>query len=121
MKPEKLNKIDFLTQIANYEANPAEWKYLGEKPALIDFYADWCSPCKQLSPILDQLAIEYDGKINIYKIDTETEFELASLFNVKSIPSLLFIPLGEQPQMANGLPSITELRTTIDKILLSNE
>lgn len=102
-KTIQLTKVDFLTKIANYEANPKEFKYLGDKPALIDFYADWCGPCKAIAPVLEELAAEYEGQIYIYKIDTEAEQELAALFGIRSIPSLLFIPMGdEQPQMAQG-------------------
>ena len=85
-----------------------EWSYKGDKPAIIDFYADWCGPCKMITPILEELNTEYGDNINIYKIDTEKEAELAAVFGIKSIPSLLFIPLGEQPQMAMGaLPKET--------------
>lgn len=118
MKTIHLNKIDFLKKVANYEANPGEFKYIGDKPALIDFYADWCGPCKAIAPILEELAKEYDGEIYIYKINTEEEQELAALFGIRSIPSLLFVPMGEQPQMAQGaLPKAT-LKEAIDKILL---
>ena len=98
---EELTKDAFLSKIFNYEINK-EWKYEGDKPAIIDFYADWCGPCKMVAPILEELAIEYNGKINIYKIDTEKETELASVFGIRSIPSLLFIPKDNQPQMAMG-------------------
>lgn len=116
-----LNKIDFLKKVANYEANPTEWKYLGDKPALIDFYADWCGPCKAIAPVLEELAKEYDGEIYIYKINTEQEQELAALFGIRSIPSLLFVPMNDQPQMAQGaLPKAT-LKEAIDNILLKKE
>src|SRR5574344_1381555 len=93
MKTIQITKADFLKKVANYEANPTEWKYLGDKPALIDFYADWCGPCKMIAPVLEELAAEYDGKIYIYKIDTEAEQELAAAFNIRSIPSILFVPM----------------------------
>ena len=80
MKAKHLTKEEFLNKVANYEANPNEWKFLGERPALIDFYATWCGPCKMLAPVLDELAEEYDGKIDIYKIDVDQEEELAGLF-----------------------------------------
>ncbi len=114
----KLTKIDFLTKIANYEANPNEWKYLGDKPALIDFYADWCGPCKAIAPVLEELATEYGNDIYIYKINTEEEQELAALFGIRSIPSLLFIPMDESPQMAQGAASKPDLKKAIDEILL---
>lgn len=114
-----LTKADFLTKVANYESNPSEWKYLGDKPALIDFYADWCGPCKMIAPILEELAAEYGEQIYIYKIDTEQEQELAALFGIRSIPSLLFVPLEGQPQMAQGAMSKASFKEAIDKILLN--
>lgn len=121
VKTIHLNKIDFLKKVANYEANPSEWKYLGDKPALIDFYADWCGPCKALAPVLEELAKEYDGEIYIYKIDTEAELELSALFGIRSIPSLLFIPMNGTPQMAQGALPKNALKEAIDKVLLEKE
>ncbi len=119
MKTIHLNKIDFLKKVANYEATPGEFKYLGDRPALIDFYADWCGPCKAIAPVLEELAAEYDGEIYIYKINTEEEQELAALFGIRSIPSLLFVPMGgEQPQMAQGALPKPNLKEAIDKVLL---
>ena len=104
---EHLTKETFLTKVFNYEANK-EWKFEGDKPCIIDFYADWCGPCKMVAPILEELAEEYDGKLDIYKVDTEKEEELASVFGIRSIPSLLFVPKDGQPQMAMGaLPKET--------------
>jgi len=121
-KTIQLTKADFLTKIANYEANPKEFKYLGDKPAIIDFYADWCGPCKAVAPVLEELAGEYEGEIYIYKVDTEAEQELAALFGIRSIPSLLFIPMGgEQPQMAQGALPKPNLKEAIDKVLLKKE
>ena len=98
---EHLTKETFLNKVFNYEQNK-EWKFEGEKPCIIDFYADWCQPCKMVAPVLEELAAEYDGKIDVYKIDTEEEQELASVFGIRSIPSLLFVPSEGQPQMAMG-------------------
>ncbi len=104
---EFLTKETFLSKVFNFEENK-DWKYEGEKPALIDFYADWCQPCKMVAPILEELAEEYGDKLDIYKIDTEAEQELAGIFGIKSIPSLLFVPKEGQPQMAMGaLPKDT--------------
>jgi len=121
-KTIQLTKADFLKKIANYETDSKEFKYLGDKPALIDFYADWCGPCKAIAPVLEELAAEYEGEIYIYKIDTEAEQELAALFGIRSIPSLLFIPMGdEKPQMAQGALPKPNLKEAIDKLLLNKE
>ncbi len=98
---EHLTKDTFLEKVFNYEASK-EWKYSGDKPCIIDFYADWCGPCKMVAPILEELSKEYEDKLYVYKIDTEAEQELASVFGIKSIPSLLFVPMEGQPQMAMG-------------------
>jgi thioredoxin len=121
MKTIHLNKTDFLKKVTNYEANPSEWKYLGDKPALIDFYADWCGPCKAIAPVLEELAAEYDGQIYIYKIDTEAEQELAAMFGIRSIPSLLFVPMEGQPQMAQGALPKQTLKEAIDEVLLNKK
>ena len=96
-----LTTQEFKEKVFNYE-NGTEWKYEGEIPAIIDFYADWCAPCKMVAPILEDLAMEYSGKIMVYKVDTENEQELASVFGIQSIPTLLFIPKEGQPQAAMG-------------------
>lgn len=98
---ELLNKKTFLEKVFNYEKNK-DWKFEGDLPCIIDFYADWCGPCKMIAPILEVLSDEYKGKINIYKIDTEVEQELAQAFAVRSIPTMLFCPKDGQPQMAQG-------------------
>lgn len=104
---QHLNKEAFMNKVFNYEKNQ-EWKFEGTRPAIIDFYADWCGPCKMVAPILEELSKEYDGKVDIYKVDTEVEQELASVFGIRSIPSILFCPMNEQPQMAMGaLPKNT--------------
>lgn len=98
---EHLNKETFLEKIFNYEVN-SEWKFEGSKPCIIDFYADWCGPCKIVAPILEDIARDFDGKVDVYKVDTEVERELSSAFGIRSIPSFLFIPVEGQPQMALG-------------------
>jgi thioredoxin 1 len=111
---EFLTKDTFISKVFNYETNK-EWKFEGEIPCIIDFYADWCGPCKMVAPILEDLAKEYDGKLNVYKIDTEAEQELASVFGIRSIPSLLFVPKEGQPQMAMGaLPKETFVKAFKD-------
>lgn len=116
---EHLTKEAFLTKVFDYEKN-GEWSFAGELPCLIDFYADWCGPCKMVAPILEELAVEYEGKINIYKIDTEAEQELAAVFGIRSIPSLLFCPKGDRPQMAQGALPKDVLKDAIEKILLTS-
>ncbi len=115
-----LTKDTFLKEIFDYENNK-EWKFQGEIPAVIDFYADWCGPCKMVAPIIEELSEEYAGKVNFYKIDTEAEQELAAAFGIQSIPSLLFIPVDGRPQMAAGaLPKDTFIEV-IEKELLGNK
>ena len=119
MKTIHLTKADFLKKVAGCEKNPQEWKYLGDKPVIIDFYATWCGPCKALSPVLEELAAEYGDQIYIYKVDTGEEQELAAVFGIRSVPSLLFIPREGQPQMALGAMPKGALKEHIDRILLS--
>ena len=118
MKTIALTKADFLKKVADYEKNPEEWKYLGDKPALIDFYASWCGPCKALAPVLEELAAEYGDQIYIYKINTEEEQELAATFGIRSIPTLLFVPMNGKPQMAQGAMPKASLKEAIDKVML---
>ncbi|MEN6619354.1 MAG: thioredoxin [Rikenellaceae bacterium] len=118
MKTIHITKNDFLSKVANYETDPTEWKYLGDKPAIIDFYADWCGPCKAIAPVLEELAAEYDGKIYVYKVNTEEEQELAGAFGIRSIPSLLFVPMTGVPQMAQGAMPKASFKDAIEKVLL---
>ncbi len=113
---EQLNKESFKEKIFNYEANK-EWKFEGELPCIIDFYADWCAPCKMIAPIMEELSKEYEGKINFYKLNVDEEQEVASLFGIQSIPSILFIPLNEQPQMAVGAIPKESFRQAIKEVL----
>ena len=115
-KENKMKTIE-LTK-ADYEKNPEEWIYLGDKPAIIDFYASWCGPCKMVAPVLEELAAEYDGQIYVYKVNTEQEQELAALFNIRSIPSFLFIPMNDKPQMAMGAMPKSSFKEAIDGVLL---
>lgn len=111
---EHLTKETFLNKVFNYEKNK-EWKFEGEKPCIIDFYADWCRPCKMVAPVLEELARDFDGKINVFKVNTEEELELASAFGIRSIPSFLFVPASGQPQMAMGaLPKETFVKAFKD-------
>jgi thioredoxin len=115
---EHLTKQTFLEKVFDYE-NKKDWEYTGELPAIIDFYADWCAPCKMVAPILEELAEEYKGKVDIYKVDTEAEQELAAVFGIRSIPSILFIPMNDRPQMAAGALPKESFVQAINEILLS--
>lgn len=119
-----LIKSDFLKTVWNYETSPQEWKYLGDKPAIIDFYADWCGPCKIAAPILEEISHEFAGKVDIYKIDTEKEKELAAVFGIRGIPAFLYIPKEGKPVMTSGIARSKEdtkkmFVDNINKILLS--
>lgn len=111
---ENLTKETFLEKVFNYEVNK-EWKYEGEIPAIIDFWAEWCGPCKMVGPVLEEISNEFEGKMHVYKVNTDEEQELSAAFGIQSIPSLLFIPVGDKPQMAAGaLPKETLLQAMKD-------
>ena len=114
--PEELSKQTFLEKVFDYENNK-EWKYEGELPAIVDFWAEWCAPCRMVAPVLEELSKEYEGKLNIYKVNTEHEQELAAVFGIQSIPSLLFIPKTGQPQMAAGALPKDAFVKIIDEVL----
>jgi thioredoxin 1 len=116
---EHLTKETFLEKVFNFEQNQ-EWKFEGKLPCLIDFYADWCGPCKMVAPILEELSKEFDGKINIYKVNTEVEQELAAAFGIQSIPSLLFCPKDGKPQMAMGALPKQAMTDAINEVLLAS-
>lgn len=118
---EHLTKETFLSKVFDYEKNK-EWKFEGAKPCVIDFYADWCGPCKMVAPVLEELAHDFEGKLDIYKVDTEEEQELASVFGIRSIPSILFVPAQGQPQMAMGaLPKETFVKAFKDVLGVEKE
>ena len=113
-----LNKADFLSKVYNYEKNQTEWVYEGDKPAIIDFYADWCGPCKKVAPILKELAGQYKNDIVIYKVNVDNEKDLAAAFGIQSIPTLLFIPKNGKPQIAQGALSKEQFIEQINNFLL---
>lgn len=113
----QLTTEDFKNKIFNYDTE-SEWKYSGTLPAIIDFYADWCGPCKMVAPVLEDLAIEYDDKIIIYKVDTEQEAELSAAFDIQSIPTFLFIPMEGQPMLQKGALPRNVFKEVIDDRLL---
>ncbi|HOF20133.1 MAG TPA: thioredoxin [Bacteroidales bacterium] len=111
---EHLTKETFKSKVFDYENNK-EWKFEGDKPCIIDFYADWCAPCKMVAPVLEELSEDFNGKLDIYKVNTEEEQELAAIFGIRSIPSILFVPVGGQPQMAMvALPKETFIKAFKD-------
>jgi thioredoxin 1 len=115
---EHLTAETFKQKIFDYENNK-EWQFAGQLPCIIDFYADWCGPCKMVAPVLEELSEEYEGKINIYKVNTEEEQELAAVFGIKSIPSLLFCPKDGKPQMAMGALPKESFDEVIKSVLLN--
>ncbi len=116
-----LTKADFLTKVYNYEKNPQEWVYEGSRPCIVDFYADWCGPCKRVAPVLKELAKEYKNDIIIYKINVDSEEELANAFGVQSIPTLLFIPMKGKPQVARGVLSKEDFVRQINGFMLGKK
>ena len=116
---ENLTAETFKEKVFNYEKNK-DWQFEGDLPCMIDFYADWCAPCKITEPVLKELAKEYEGKINIFQINTEHEQELAAIFGIRSIPSVLFCPKNGKPQMAVGALPKESFKQAIEEILLSN-
>ena len=115
---ENLTKQTFVEKVFDFENNP-EWKYEGELPCVIDFWAQWCGPCRAVGPVIDELSKEYAGKVNFYKINTDEEQELAGAFGIRSIPSLLFVPKTGQPKMAVGALPKESMKEAIDKELLA--
>jgi len=113
---EHLTKETFKEKVFNFELNK-EWKYEGKTPCMIDFYADWCGPCKMVAPVLEELQNEYGHELVIYKVNTEDERELAAMFGIQSIPSLLFVPLNGQPQMAMGALPKSTFEKAIEEVL----
>ena len=113
-----LTKAEFLSKVANFEANSAEWKYLGDKPCIIDFYATWCGPCKIVAPILEDLANEYNGQIYVYKVDVDAEPAIAAAFGIQSIPTIFFCPMTGNPQVSQGAMQKEDFQKTITGFLL---
>lgn len=120
-KPENLTVETFKQKVFNYDKNPDNWVFEGDLPCIVDFYADWCRPCKLIAPIMEELAVEYKGKINIYKVNTEQQRELSALFSIKSIPTVLFIPMKGKPQMSAGALPKESFKQVIDEFLLGKK
>lgn len=119
MKITDLTKESFVEKVADYQSYPNEWDFKGDKPCLVDFHAPWCVYCKALSPILDQLAEEYDGKLDIYKVDVDQEAELESAFNIRTIPNLLLCPVDGKPIKKLGTMNKVQLKELIESTLFS--
>lgn len=119
-KTQYLSTADFIEKVDDYKSS-REWKYKGNIPCLIDFYATWCGPCRALAPVLEEVATEYEGKVIIYKVDVDKEKELAALFGVSSIPMLLFVPMNQTPSVINGGVPKEAVKELIDVILLEQK
>ena len=115
MEVVSLNKAEFLKKVYDFEANPNDWKFEGKRPAIVDFYATWCGPCKALHPVLEELSKEYSGKVDIYQIDVDQEKELAAAFGIRT---LLLIPMKEEPRITQGALPKDQLKKAIDEFLL---
>ncbi len=116
--PEELTKQTFLEKVFDYEKNK-EWKFAGQLPAIVDFWAPWCGPCRAVAPVMEELSTEYEGKVHFYKVNTDVEQELAAVFGIRSIPSLLFIPKEGTPQMAVGALPKDQLKQVIESELIT--
>ena len=115
---EHLTAQTFKLKVMDYEKNPQQWVFEGDKPAIVDFYADWCRPCRMIAPILEELSVEYEGQIDVYKVDTEAQRELASVFGIQSLPTVLFIPLQGKPTMQKGALPKESYKQIIDEFML---
>ena len=120
-EPEYLTYETFLEKVWNFEKNPQEWVYEGDVPCVIDFYADWCRPCKMVAPIMEDLAKKYDGKVKMYKINTDKERKLAQVFQIRSIPSVLFAPKEGRPMMQVGAMQKDQYIKVIEENLLNKK
>jgi thioredoxin len=118
-KPVQLTYNDFISKVWNFEKHPQEWIYEGDEPSVIDFYADWCGPCKRLAPIMDEMAKTYNGKVRFYRINVDQQQKLAAVFRIQSIPAVLFIPAKGKPMMQVGLLPHDSYTNIIDKQLLN--
>ena len=117
-EPIHLTKSEFLSKVYDFEKNPNNWIYSGDKPCIIDFYADWCRPCKMVAPIMAELAEKYKGQITVYKINTDEEKELSQFFGIRSIPTVLFCPMNGKPQMTQGALPKEEFEKAVNEVLL---
>jgi thioredoxin len=117
----QMGKANFIDIVMDYEKNPNAWIYKGEKPCVVDFYADWCRPCKMVAPIMEELAKEYEGRINIYKVNVDNEKELSQFFRIESIPAILFVPQNGEPSMQAGAMTKEQYKQIFDDFLLKKK
>lgn len=116
-KPIQIDKQAFIKRVYDYEKNPEKWVYAGDKPCVIDFYADWCGPCKVIAPYLEEIAEKYNGKVYVYKVNVDEQRELASYFGIESIPAVLFCPVQGKPQMMAGARPKEDFYTAVETII----
>lgn len=116
-----LDNATFLKDVYNYEKDPTTWVYEGKKPCIIDFYADWCGPCKQVAPILEEMAAKYKDQIIVYKVNVDKETKLAGTFGIRSIPTILFVPMTGKPQLVQGAMPKDEIIKQIETYLLTKK
>ena len=121
VKPENLTARAFREKVMDYEKNPKQWVYEGDKPCIVDFYADWCRPCRMVSPIMEELAVEYQGRIKFYKVDTDKERDLTSAFGITSLPTILFVPVTGQPSAQRGALPREDFKQIIEDVLLKGQ
>lgn len=121
MEVTHLTQAEFIKKVYDYKTNPNEWKFEGKRPAIIDFYATWCGPCKAMAPVLEDISREFNGKIDVYKIDVDKEQELAAAFGIRSIPTLLLIPMDKEPQISQGALPKEQLKKIINDFLLDKK
>jgi len=117
MAIKQLTKEEFIRQIADLNGNTEHWNYRGSRPAVIDFFAEWCGPCKALAPLLEEIAAEFAGKVDFYKVDIDRQSDLAAAFGIRSVPTLLFIPMNEKPRRTVGVLPKASLREAVEEIL----
>jgi thioredoxin len=117
-KTVQMTKAIFIANVSDFEKNPNEWAYKGVRPCVIDFYADWCRPCKMVAPLMEGFANTYKGQVDIYKVNVDKERELAELFGIRSIPTVLFCPMDEKPQMSQGALAKEDYEKIIKEFLL---
>jgi thioredoxin len=118
-EPLKITKAEFLSKVYDFEKNPSKWVYIGNKPCIVDFYADWCKPCKMVAPILADLSHTYSDQITVYKVNVDEERELAQFFGIQSIPTVLFCPVNGKPQMTQGALPKESFEKIVKEVLLS--